>query len=249
MLFVDLCHLGDEWLEFKKQRMQNLLKIASPDEALYREIMLSLGYPGNKVNFLELALILPYSEIKKLKEREIIERALLYRAGFSDDKDGLPDYFDLSLRMSKPVWEYRGTRPANFPEKRIKGITDLLTKSVERRLVNLFEDNVRSQKESKNPKSALRSIMDFEGIGIQRKEEMFFNIVMPFLMVFSKDKGVCEFLKLMFECYPPLHDNKLTKAFKNEHPDYEIKTVKEYMGVVFFQKNKEVRVMDSKLGG
>jgi len=34
---------------------------------------------------------------------------------------------------------------------------------------------------------------------------------------------------------------------KNEYPDYEIKTVKEYMGVVFFQKNKEVRVMDSKL--
>jgi len=65
MFFIDLIHLGEKWLEIKKQRMQNLLKIASPDEALYREIMLSLGYPKNKVNFLELALILPYSEIKK----------------------------------------------------------------------------------------------------------------------------------------------------------------------------------------
>lgn len=36
---------------------------------------------------------------------------------------------------------------------------------------------------------------------------------------------------------------------KHEYPNYEIKTVKEYMGVVFFQKNKEVRVMDSELGG
>ena len=65
MFFIDLIHLGEKWLEIKKQRMQNLLKIAPPDEALYREIMLSLGYPKNKVNFLELALILPYSEIKK----------------------------------------------------------------------------------------------------------------------------------------------------------------------------------------
>ncbi len=65
MSFIDLIHLGENWLDLKKQRMQNLLKIALPDEALYREIMLSLGYPKNKVNFLELALILPYSEIKR----------------------------------------------------------------------------------------------------------------------------------------------------------------------------------------
>ncbi|MGB9794778.1 hypothetical protein [Thermodesulfovibrio sp. 3462-1] len=83
---MDISQLGNRWLERKKQRMQNLLKIALPDEALYREIMLSLGYPSNKVNFLELALITPYAEIKKLKERQIIEKALLYRAGFTDDK-------------------------------------------------------------------------------------------------------------------------------------------------------------------
>jgi len=74
---IDLNHLGEKWLELKKRRMQNLLKIALPDEALYREIMLSLGYPKNKVNFLELALITPYAEIRKLKEKSIIEKALL----------------------------------------------------------------------------------------------------------------------------------------------------------------------------
>lgn len=83
---VNLNHLGNEWLKFKKQRMQNLLKIAPPDEALYREIMLSLGYLKNKVNFLELALILPYSEIKKFKNGKLIETALLYRAGFIEKK-------------------------------------------------------------------------------------------------------------------------------------------------------------------
>ncbi len=137
MLFINLNLLGDKWLALKKQRMQNLLKITSPDEALYREVMLSLGYPKNKVNFLELALIVPYSEIKSLKDGNTIEKALLYRAGFINDKNELPEDFDFSLRMDKSVWEYKGIRPANFPEKRIKGITDLLKKSIEKGLVNL----------------------------------------------------------------------------------------------------------------
>jgi len=94
MSFIDLTYLGNKWLEIKKQRMQNLLKIAPPDEALYREIMLSLGYPKNKVNFLELALILPYSEIKKLKDKHTIEKALLYRAGFINEKT---DYQKISI--------------------------------------------------------------------------------------------------------------------------------------------------------
>ena len=238
MVLPDLKKLSKCWLEQKKQRMQNLLKIALPDEALYREIMLSLGYPKNKVNFLELALILPYSEIKKLIDREIIEKALLYRAGFTSDRKGLPDEFDLSLRMDKSVWEYRGIRPANFPEKRIKGITDLLVKGIEKGLVNLFLEKVRSQIQNKNPKSALKKIMDFEGVGNQRKEAMFFNIVMPFLMVFSDEECIQEFLKFMFENYPPLHDNRLTRAFKNKYPELEIKTVEQYMGIIFYQKNE-----------
>ena len=156
MFFIDLIHLGEKWLELKKQRMQNLLKIASPDEALYREIMLSLGYPKNKVNFLELALILPYSEIKKLKDKHTIEKAFLYRAGFINEKNGLPQNFDFSLRMDKSVWEYKGIRPANFPEKRIKGITELLEKSIEKGLVNFFLEKVKTEIKNKNSKSALK---------------------------------------------------------------------------------------------
>jgi len=49
---MDLHRLGEKWLELKKQRMQNLLKIAPLDKASYREITLSLGYPKNKVNSL-----------------------------------------------------------------------------------------------------------------------------------------------------------------------------------------------------
>jgi len=154
---LNLNHLGEKWLELKKQRMQNLLKIAPPDEALYREIMLSLGYPKNKVNFLELALILPYSEVKKFKNGKLIETALLYRAGFIEEKDGLPENFDFSLKMDKSVWEYKGIRPANFPEKRIKGIVNLLENSIEKGLVNFFLEKVSSQIKNKNPKYAFKT--------------------------------------------------------------------------------------------
>lgn len=90
----DLQKLGEKWLEFKIHRMKNLLKIAEPDEALYREIMLSLGYPKNKVQFLELALIMPFREIRQIREREKIEKALLYYAGFTRDKEGFSENFD-----------------------------------------------------------------------------------------------------------------------------------------------------------
>jgi hypothetical protein len=73
---------GEKCIARKKQKMANLLKIAHPDEALYREVMLALGYRNNKVQFLELATITPYSEIKSLKDLELIRKVLLYRAGF-----------------------------------------------------------------------------------------------------------------------------------------------------------------------
>ena len=239
MIFIDLNHLGDKWLELKKQRMQNLLKIAPPDEALYREIMLSLGYPKNKVNFLELALILPYSKIKDLKYEKIIEMALLYRAGFTNEKQGLPENFDFSLKMDKSLWEYKGIRPANFPEKRITGIVNLLAKSVEKGLITFFLKNIKTQIKKQNPRSALKNIMDFKGIGKQRKEEMFFNIILPFFMVFSDNKNIYQFLKFMFENHPPLQDNSVTQKFKSKYPDLQITSVKEYMGIMLFEKTKE----------
>lgn len=47
-----LLELGEKWHESNIQRMRDLLKIAEPDEVLYREVILSLGYPKNKSNFL-----------------------------------------------------------------------------------------------------------------------------------------------------------------------------------------------------
>ncbi|MEO1785202.1 DUF2851 family protein [Thermodesulfobium sp. 4217-1] len=235
---LNLNQLGNRWLELKKQRMQNLLKIALPDEALYREIMLSLGYPNNKVNFLELALITPYADIRKLKERQIIEKALLYRAGFTDDKEGLSEDFDFSLKIDKSVWNYKGIRPANFPEKRIKGISILLSQTIEKGIVNFFLERIKAEINNRDPKDAVKKIMNFGGIGLQRKVEMFFNIIMPFFMVYSDGDEIINFLNFIFQKHPPLSENKLIKSFKLNHPDIKIENFRTYMGAILLQKKE-----------
>lgn len=239
----DLERLGEKWLESKIQRMKNLLKIAEPDEALYREIMLSLGYPRNKVQFLELALMLPYKEIRELKEKEMIEKALLYRGGFSDSLDGLPQKFDASLRMDKSVWNYKKIRPTNFPEKRIIGISFLLSQSINDGLVNFFCERInREIKTFKTPEEAkkiVQSIMNFDGLGKQRKTEMFFNIILPFAIAFEdKEIEKIQFLQRIFELHPSLSENSITKRFKNSMPEGINKlkicnSTKTYFGIHF----------------
>ncbi|MFN3691577.1 MAG: DUF2851 family protein [Fervidobacterium sp.] len=240
--------LGEKWLESKIQRMRNLLKIAEPDEALYREIMLSLGYPKNKVQFLELALMTPFKIIKTLGEREKIEKALLYRAGFIDSKEGLPDDFDFSLRMEKSIWNFRGIRPANHPEKRIKGISYLLSETSSCGLVDFFvkrlNEGIQSHLTPKKAQNYVNKIMDFKGVGIQRKREMFFNIILPFSIASLENKNseVIKFLNTIFSTHPPLSENSITKRFKSfvDESTYDKLNVstKTYFGIHLFVKEK-----------
>lgn len=224
------------WLERKKIRIKNLLTISTPDEALYREIMYSLGYPNNKVNFLNLALITPFREISKLPNAQTIQKALLYRAGLSNDNTGLPDNFDPSLRMDEKVWNYKKIRPANYPERRIIGISRLLNHAKEAGLVSFFTARIKDAQFFRNPKKRLQKIMCFEGIGIQRKEEMFFNIILPFLMVLL-DNEILSFANSMFENYPPLSNNAVLKTFKKSYPEIPIINAKHYFGALFMMKN------------
>lgn len=195
----------------KKKRMSNLLKIALPDEALYREIMLSHGYPKNKVQFLELALLLPYSEIWKLKTKKLIENALLYRAGLIDDCTQLENKFDTTFKMHKPLWIYKSIRSANIQEKRIQNISHLLSISINEWLVNFSLGRIYSQARNNDPKVDLKKIMDFWGIGKSRKEEMFFNIIFPFMLVYKTDRSLKTLFTFLFENHLPLAENRITK--------------------------------------
>ena len=235
----DLKQLGYQRLEKKKQRMSNLLKIAEPDEALYREIMLSLGYKHNKIPFLELATLLPYSEIRKLEKREIIEKALLFRAGFIDDKIGIPDFFDFSLRMSKDVWTYSQTRPANFPEKRIYQISYLLEETIEKGIFHYFKEKIERSFNSNNDitqkdvKKTVNNIIAFKGLGASRKIDVFFNIIIPFYMVIFNEKvQINKFLEKIISTYPPTVEMRKIAMKYIEVKEAQINSVLEYFGVL-----------------
>jgi len=240
-----LMELASRRLELKKMRMTNLLKIALPDEALYREIMLSLGYKNNKVQFLELAMITPYSEIRKLKDKIVIELALLHRAGFID-ANGKLENFDFSLKMDKNVWNLRGVRPANQPQNRIKQISHLLSETVVKDgIFNFFKSRIEKNyfdgwgKDFKlNQKIAnkiVKKIMSFSGIGEQRKADMFFNIILPFFLVIyenEQNEKLKEFLENLYEYHKPLSPNSVIKSMMRRFKIKNISSVREYMGLI-----------------
>ena len=234
--------LGEEVLESKIQRMKNLLKIALPDEALYREIMLSLGYPKNKVQFLELALLLPYKEIQKLKTQPLIEKALLFRAGFIQDAHGLPEDFDTSLKLDKSYWIFQSIRPANFPNKRLEGISYLLSETIEKGIYNYFKEQIEKnhieELDKLSAKKTVEKIMSFEGIGISRKREMFFNIIFPFFLSDESFSAYHNFLLRIFEIHPPLEQNATIRKFyqicttAHNSEEITISNTKEYFGAI-----------------
>jgi hypothetical protein len=233
--------------------MANLLKIANPDEALYREIMLALGYKNNKIQFLELALILPYSEVRNLKEKGKIEKALFYRAGFSQSKDGLPGDFDLSLRMNKSVWHLRRTRPANYPENRIRGISRFFSQSceiglcelVEAKIVENYSEDVDRRSAAKLCKEVTKIFTEGEtkAVGKTRAREIFFNIILPFFMVLFEERGkkeMSDFLYRIYTEHPTLSENSVTKAIKShifgdskKEASRVINSVRRYMALIY----------------
>ena len=252
--------LGEERLRQKKTRMENLLKIADPDEALYRELVLALGYKNNKAQFLELAMILPYSEICKLNDQGMIEKALLYRAGFLESKGALPEDFDFSLKMEKSVWQYKGTRPANYPERRIEGISRLLFYSLEDGLCSLFEkkimENYSEKVDKKRAMNFSRAIMQIftttKAVGKTRAMDIYFNIVLPFSAVIFEQRGeskYADFLYKAYELHPPLVSNFITRImekqlFCNKKDDARriVNSARRYMGLIMlYYKNKGIK--------
>jgi len=176
---------------------------------------------------------------------------LLYRAGFITDKKGLPADFDDSLKMKKSVWKYAKTRPANYPDKRIKGISKLLTYSLEfNGLCGLFQkitmDNYTGNPEKHQAIKFSNSIVEIfrktKSLGAMRALEVCFNIILPFFIVLFREKGMNDyssFLNKIFDVHPPLRDNSVTKKIANQlfANDLDkakriITSVKRYFGLI-----------------
>ncbi|MFO0792787.1 MAG: DUF2851 family protein [Candidatus Brocadiaceae bacterium] len=151
--FLD--YAGDERILRKAKRYERWLEQRPFEQALYEAIMESLGYKNNKEPFLMLAALMPLETMRSLipedasvQEKKVyLQSLLLGMAGLLPRQQGTKKNYDSEttlyintmeniwntlrskldqIPMTRDNWVYGGIRPANYPERRIAAIANIL---------------------------------------------------------------------------------------------------------------------------
>lgn len=154
----DLDRLGDEWFAERRARMERLLERAGPDEVLYREILVALGYKRNKAAMAELARRRPLASLPG--DAGSIEVSL--RAG--------------AASLPAGSWRLRNVRPANHPWRRLAGMARFLAAA--------REEGLAAGLGRRRGVGEMAAWLDPDGtgqIGGARALEIALNVFVPFL--------------------------------------------------------------------
>jgi hypothetical protein len=151
----DLDALGDEWFAERRGRMERALERSAPDEVLYREILIALGYKRNTAAMAEVARRCPLSSLEG--EAEAIERRLHAAAA----------------ALPRAMWRLRNVRPANHPRRRLAGMARLVASA--------RGEGLARGVASRPTVAALTSWIAHDGIGEGRAAEIALNVFVPFL--------------------------------------------------------------------
>jgi len=156
---------GDHRMLSRAARAQELLLNHSPDQILYERIAEALGYKNNRLPFLQLAGLLPVDALRRAvppdaaprEKARLLEAALFRTGGFLDghETDGVdeetasyvaelmaaaerlaPDLAPARLPLGQ--WCLRGTRPVNYPGRRIAALAGLCARHLHRGLMSHF---------------------------------------------------------------------------------------------------------------
>jgi hypothetical protein len=101
----DLDLLGEEWFVERRSRLLRALERSTPDETLYREILIALGYKYNKAAMAALGRACPLESLAEPIEARLREAA---------------------NRLPQGMWRLRNVRPANHPWRRLAGMARFL---------------------------------------------------------------------------------------------------------------------------
>ena len=168
--FLD--YAGDERILQKAKRYEKWVEKSPFEQTLYEAIMESLGYKNNKAPFLTLASRMPLEAIRYLvpedapiQEKKLGTQALLLgMAGLLPQQGNSMTTHDSEAAnyinniehawnaiqtkidkapMAKTEWTYAGMRPANFPERRIAAMANILSEcpsyGIFRHILSAFE--------------------------------------------------------------------------------------------------------------
>ncbi|MFO7899859.1 MAG: DUF2851 family protein [Planctomycetota bacterium] len=165
--FLD--HAGDERMLRKAERFRDMPEGDEPETILYVSLMEAAGFKNNKRPMGRLARLVPLPRARELLERGgvvSLQAALFGMAGLIPEQFELPgaepdretaayvgqlraewaelaDGFD-GRPLEPEMWSFSGTRPVNYPTRRIAGIARLLEKvAASGGLVAAVEDAVR----------------------------------------------------------------------------------------------------------
>lgn len=285
---------GDARIFTKMERYHDNVITRGYEQTFYEGLAEALGYPNNKKPFQTLAENLPIASIKEVlstapknADKALLIQALLF--GVSgliefkslDIESLLPEdrkYFDriqrlwkkhkapfMESRMSPGEWKFGGMRPANFPYRRIAGLSYLLVNHLNQGVFADYLDNLKSAISIAGDKgytAPTRKAFDFfcvaakgywashyspggktllnpqQLIGQDRSREITVNICIPLGIIYaraSKSEALETALGLLFEVEKKPTDNKWIRFMKH----YILGNKKEMVGLLTSDKRTQ----------
>jgi len=153
--------LGWERVASRVRVLERLARVLGPDGALYRELMVGLGYRANTPGFAELARLVPWERVRLCGASEV---ACLYEAA------------------SRGIAWRRPGRPANHPRCRMQGWARFVGSLGNEGLLAAFGASVQSSERRLDPDGAGL-------IGPDRARDLVANAVLPALL--AAGPGAC----------------------------------------------------------
>ncbi|KKO21002.1 MAG: DUF2851 family protein [Candidatus Brocadia sp.] len=254
-LFLD--YAGDERILQKAQRYEQWVEKSPFEQALYEAIMESLGYKNNKEPFLTLASRVPLEDIRYFipedaaveRKKIAIQSLLLGSAGLLPQEENAPSYDNETAAYLSDVkeawrefqkkrnrdpltrhdWNYAGIRPANFPERRIAAMANILSEgsslSIFRNILWIVEkaENYREEHTiiKMLPENILALFLNVSDpywsyhytmqgkklakpvtlLGKERASHIFINVIIPILLVYARRHGNTKIEKMLHLMY------------------------------------------------
>ncbi len=254
--FLD--YAGDERILQKAKRYERWLEKGTFEQTLYAAIMESLGYKNNKEPFLTLASRVPLEEIRyripedapvQKKQREI-QALLLGTAGLLPRQRNEKPTYDRETAeyvndiehvwneiqkkttrcsLAKNNWSYAGIRPANFPERRIAAIANILSEcsslSIFRYLLSVLEKVEGCEEGHKIARTFGEEIQSLflnrydpywsyhytwygkklakpvKLLGKERTSHIFINVIIPLLLIYARKHDNAKIEKILHLTY------------------------------------------------
>ena len=226
------------------------------DQLLYMGFMEALGYSKNKYQMLQIALNIPFKELKQsygegmTKEEFIV--ILLCSSGLiehlpttisNDQKDEWQLLFHNQKFFNKPSeikWKLFRIRPVNHPVIRILQFTDLLYDSLEtsffHNILKLFSfpsENFKLNDFKKKLYGYFQTenihLPDRYKLGKTRIDTILINIILPLVVIYAREKKYKQLEDIainIYQSFPGLPANYLTQYMEKFLNEDQKKVIK-----------------------